>query len=136
MKLTWNAPKIEPDKAIFTWTAEHAEAVHNGETDLAGVEKPARPWTEVTVAETDMEALFVDNFDVSQMTSGENLPENIKQAFRDTAEDLGDAFKDTIVNHDWGLPSTGQKLHKDAPTWVTIDDSGELRESQSLEFEE
>jgi hypothetical protein len=124
MKLNWKPPTIKATKATFTWAAEHAEEVHNGAVYLGGTRGVDRPWTEVTLKEVDLPELLKGHY------SGD-----IGQAFVDTMEDLGDRFQDTIVNHVWDIPPGGQKLHKDAPTWETIDDSGELRESQTLEIE-
>ena len=37
----------------FTWTAEHAQPVHDGYTQKGGTVMPARPWTENTFQEID-----------------------------------------------------------------------------------
>lgn len=37
----------------FTWTAEHAEGVHDGYVARGGGTNPARPWTEPTLQEID-----------------------------------------------------------------------------------
>ncbi|MBE9178600.1 hypothetical protein IQ268_08515 [Oculatella sp. LEGE 06141] len=124
MELNWNPPDITDRKATFIWGAEHAEQTHNGEPSLTGFKDRDRPWTEVVIAETNLEELFAEKYDG-----------DINTAFEATAEELGDRFKETIEHHQWDIKSTGKKRHKDAPNWETIDDSGELKRSQSLEFE-
>lgn len=124
MQLNWNPPRLDTKRAIFSWGADHAEEVHNGEVLLGGLRKPDRPYTTVTISEADVAQLVADEYDG-----------DISAAFRQGMEQLGERFKDTIETYRWDIPSTGNKWHKDAPNWVTIDDSGELKESQNLEFE-
>lgn len=127
MKLNWNPPPIEDQTAIFTWSADHAALVHEGGTTRDDKEYPARPFTTVTIDETDLEASFKDKYQEHQG--------DVETAFQKTMEDLGDGFKDTIEHHQWDIPSTGRKRHKLAPNWQTIYDSGELSDSQSLDFD-
>jgi hypothetical protein len=130
MRLKFNPPRITTTTAIYTWSAEHAEYVHNGALysgSDAATDTPeiivARPWTEEAIARSNLPAM------VKRHYRG-----NISQAFEAAAEDLGNVFGDVIENHVWDIPPGGRKKFKDAPTWETIDDSGELKDSQSLEF--
>jgi hypothetical protein len=132
MKLNWNNPKLGTTNATFSWSAEHAEDVHNGEVLLGGVRKPDRPWTTVVLGQVNVSELVAQQY--RAINQGDDRKADISQAFEESMELLGENFKDAIENYFWDIPSTGEKLFKDAPNWETIDDSGELRQSQNLEF--
>jgi len=44
---------INSSTTEFTWTADHAEGVHDGYVARGGGTNPARPWTEPTLEEID-----------------------------------------------------------------------------------
>lgn len=129
MRLEWNPPKVTAHTATFAWNSDHAVDVHEGAIDLAGVTSPDRPFTTVTIDQTDVPALFAEHYEGDRG----NLDSSIERALAGMAEELGDKFTDTIVNHHWNIKSTGQKQHKDAPNWESIDDSGELADSLTIE---
>ena len=45
--------QVNRNTVDFTWTAEHAELVHDGADAVNGEEYPARAWTEPTLASID-----------------------------------------------------------------------------------
>jgi len=125
MKLIWDPLKINDYmKAKFTWTSEHAVLNHEGGEFITGGIYPARPWTNVAISQTDLLQLFEENYNGS-----------IRVAFIGTAEDLGEKFKDVIDNHDWGMIGNNNKRYRMGKTWQKLTDSGDLRDSQILVFE-
>lgn len=126
MEFRWNAPKISTTKATFTWgnsEVDYSVTVHEGETYLGG-RSPNRPWTEVGIAEFSFEQTFKSNYQG-----------DLSVAFEQTMRQLSAKFDDVIDNHDWGIESNNKKQYRNAPTWRTITDSGNLRDSQTLTFE-
>lgn len=123
VQLTWNPPKIDKQIAKFNWQADYAAEVHEGAFYLNGVRGIGRPWTDVTISETDIPRLFADNF-----------KGDIGETFEATAHDLADKFSDVIDNYDWGVEGSNEKTFRTGvPTWKYISDSGELRDSLLLE---
>ena len=108
--------------ANYAWNVDYAADVHEGEAGFSrGIN---RPFTEVAVAEYPIEQRFAELTEAGF---------TLEQAFTQLAKDLGDQFKDVIDNYDWGINSNRIKRFKDSPTWRTITDSGDLRDSQTLE---
>ena len=127
MKLNWKPPKITIASAQYKWSAPYAPLVHEGGESRSGGKTPARPWTDVAIAQSDIPSDMAREF----RTTG-----SIDAAFVKAAEELGDRFQDVIDNHDFGYPSSNEKRHRPGvPTWGEITDSGDLRDSQSLEFD-
>ena len=52
-------------KAIHSWNAPYAAAVHEGSTSINGSEKPARPWVDVAIKEYDFLNKYADSFSQS-----------------------------------------------------------------------
>jgi hypothetical protein len=123
MQLTWNPPKLSTTKAKFVWSADYSAEVHEGEVYLGG-RSIGRPWTDISIGRFQLEESFKSHFDG-----------DLSKAFEKTMENLSKDFDDVIDNYDWGIPSNNQKQYRNAPTWQTITDSGQLRDSQSLSFE-
>lgn len=127
MELNWNPPEIQNRLATLSWDAAHAEDVFFGEPIAGGERTPDRRFTEPAIAQTDFEAVFAEKLEESDG--------DINAAFERTAEQLGDTIRDVIEHHEWDLEPGGRKRHKNAPTWVTIDDSGELASSLDIQLD-
>lgn len=124
MRLNWNPPDIKPVTAEYTWSEPYSVIVALGVELKDGSRAKGRDWTAVAISRTDLPQLMRSNY-----------RGNVKDAFIQTAEDLGEIFKDIIDNFDFGLPSTTTKRFRPGvPTWGEITDSGALRNSQSLEI--
>jgi hypothetical protein len=127
MKLTWIPPAI-PQEIIaqYSYSADHAVTVHEGEVTAGGQIVWARPWTDVAIGRNDLPQLVAGN-----VRQGMSIPD----AFINTAEYMATEFQDVIDNHDWGFEGRGEKIYQaGSPTWRTITDSGDLRNSQSMEI--
>jgi hypothetical protein len=101
--------------ATFTWggsNAPYAPQVHN-----------LRPWTVVGLAETDIRAIVIKDF---------NSSGNLAGAFDKSMKELSAGFKVAIDDFDFALPSRGQKKYRSGRTWGKITDSGALAKSQKL----
>ncbi len=132
MKLTWNSAIIpHRASAVYSYEADYADSVHNGEVSLGGEFSIARPWTDIAIARNDIPQ-FIKSEVQKQVSDQLDLPE----AFTKAAEHLGDEFKDVIDNYDWGIEGSREKQNRPGvPTWKKITDSGELRDSQKMEVE-
>lgn len=113
MSLTWAPPRLNNMEANFVWSANHAAEVWL-----------ERPWTDIAVQRNDIAQLVVDATDGVDVKSG---------FFEAMAVTMANEFTDVIDNYDWGIASKNRKVYRDAPTWGTITDSGELAESLTVE---
>jgi hypothetical protein len=125
MRVEFNLPRIESIGCQHLWSAEHAAKVHNGATSLDGEVLPARPWIDVTLNEVDPVALIAQ-----YCKSGAA----IDIAFRSAMDDLGDLFGEVLDSYVWDIPSRGRKQFRSGPTWRTISDSQELKNSYSRSY--
>ncbi len=123
MQLQWNPPEISSISCQFNWTADYATNVHEGDPVTGGGIGIARPWTDVAIGRNDLPAIFTDLYNG-----------DIRETFRDVCEHMENEFNDVLDNYDWGVIGRGLKQYKNAPTWQTITDSGNLKESLEVTF--
>jgi hypothetical protein len=128
MKLTWNPPAIPRQiVARYTYTADYASEVHEGAYYLNGVRGVARPWTEVAIARNDLPLLLKSAF----------LSGSVRAAFLFVVTQMAAEFSDVLDNYDWGISSENKKQYRPGmPTWQTITDSGQLRDSLEVSIHE
>jgi hypothetical protein len=125
MKLDWNPPTITVKDAIISWSADHAEDVHEGAVYMNGARGIARPFAIVAIALFDFEQAMLRGF------LGSN---SLSVAFMQTVEAYGEKILEVIESYDWGIESDTSKTYRSGSTWVTIADSGDLGRSQEIEF--
>lgn len=123
-RLDWHPPKIESVQAVYSWGVPYAARVYFG-FDSDTVKQPGRNWTDPAIAQVDLAQAIADRFKSTK---------SVKTAFINTAQELGEQFKDVIDNYAFNLPSDNTKRFKNLPTMNTISDSEDLKNSQSLEF--
>lgn len=128
MKLVWNPPPIPRQiVARYTYHADYAAEVHEGAYYLNGSRGMARPWTDVAIAENDLPLLLLRAY------SGGD----IRAAFLVMVFQLADAFTEILDSYDWGVTGSTEKQYRPGmPTWQTITDSGELRDSLEVTIHE
>lgn len=127
MKLTWNPPPIKSISATYSWgggKVDYAEDVYFGPERVGLGRGVARPWADVAIARNDLSKILIDYY---------AFLGDLTAAFLELAEYLGEEFKDVIDNHDWGVVGNAEKLVRGGPTYQTITDSGDLRDSQRME---
>jgi hypothetical protein len=127
MKLSWNPPKVTPQRAIYRWSASHSAIVHEGAVLPSGTVLPARRFTDYAVANTPVAQMVAD-----AVRSGQS----IDVAFRLAAHGLNAAFTDAIVSPIWDWPRlTVRSDGSIASSPRDAVDEAELRDSQSMIFE-
>lgn len=119
MRLKWNPPKIDRQRAIHGWMADYAADVHNGQEFRDGARSPlpARPWTELVLNENNVAEMVATHY-----RDGRSL----NQAFISANGDLGQKFDEAIEAEIWDWPR--------APSPRDIVDTGELERSRVLSF--
>lgn len=125
--LKWTPPKITHQQAVLKNTADYATDVHFGDVRKDGTEKPARPWMDTAIAETDLIQILKASF---------NATGNFDRAFVETATELHDAMKELILDErwEWDRPTrrhNGQIVESPRDIY----DTGNLYRSQELDFE-
>ena len=117
--MNWKDPGIPRQiTAKLEWTAPYSADVYLGPHFKDGSRGIARPWAEVTLAQVNISLLVKAAF-----------RGDLTAAFLLMLERLELEFAETINSHDWGVVGTTEKRYRNAPTWQTITDSGELRDS-------
>jgi hypothetical protein len=85
MQLTWNPPALHTaNKCEFLWKAPYSANIHQGYVRKDGSSAPARPFADITIAETNQVLLFYLAF---QMAGSD-----LQQAFNLYCEAMRDEF--------------------------------------------
>jgi hypothetical protein len=132
-KLNWNPLQkqgklnLNIPKANYSWSAEYAGAVHEGQTTLGGQRIPGRPWTDLATQEYDHPRQFVFHY---------KKYGSLKKAFESTAIEFGGVCQDAITSPIWKWGNiTIRKSGEVVGSPRNIVDTGGLRDSYKLEFD-
>lgn len=123
---SWTPPTLDLTRAVFSWNEWYAIFVHEGFTRKDGTKAPARRWTDAGIAEIDIAEEFKAQYQQHK---------DLSIAFQETCKVLNDVFQKQFDDPKWEWDRVTIRKNKsvvDSPR--DIHDSGDLKNSQELEF--